>query len=95
LSENQCIFVRGYRIKLNTFTSREVVGAAEPKPDPREEKYELEKELISVPSVSEVRSLSLTFQPSYMCFKYRDPLHVLLDYILKVSTPDRFRDLPR
>jgi hypothetical protein len=25
------------------------------------------------------------FQPSYMCSKYRDPLHVILDYIVKVS----------
>lgn len=75
---------------------QQIKGAAEPKPDPREEDYEPENEVVSIPSVSEVRSLSLqiTFT-SYMYSKYRDPLHVLLNYIVKVSGADRFHCGPR
>ena len=63
LPENQCIFVRGFRVKRTVFgTIQQIKGAAEPKPDPRG-MDEPEKEVISVPSVSEVRSLSLMHKP--------------------------------
>jgi hypothetical protein len=85
LPENQCIFVRTFRAKPNLLRlTIKIEAAAEPKPDPREDyDSEHEKEVISVPSVSEVRTLILTLPPSCMPFKYQDPLHVILDYIIK------------
>ncbi|KAH9070983.1 hypothetical protein EDB83DRAFT_2673770 [Lactarius deliciosus] len=68
LPENQCIFIRGFRIK-RTFLGKmpRIRAAAEPKPDPRKRDHDPEEEVISIPSVTE----------------YQDPLHVLLDYIAK------------
>ena len=85
LSENQCIFVRGFRVKLILGKFHQIKAEAEPKPDPCEKDHEPEKEVVSIPSVSEVRPLTLIIQPSFMCSKYQDPLHIILDYIVKVS----------
>jgi hypothetical protein len=63
-------------------------GAAEPKPDSREDDREPEEEVVLVPSITEVRLLRafLTAYSSYMGLKNPDPLHVLLEYIANVSS---------
>ncbi|KAH9038288.1 hypothetical protein EDB84DRAFT_1437254 [Lactarius hengduanensis] len=70
LLENQCIFIRGFRIK-RTFLGKipRIKAAAEPKPDPRRSgsDRESDEEVVSIPSVTE----------------YQDPLDVLLEYIAK------------
>ena len=90
LPENQCIFIRGFRVKPILGKFHQIKAEAEPRPDSCEKDYKPKKEVISIPSVSEVRSLTLIFQPSFMCSKYQDPLHVILDYIAKVSDAGRF-----
>ncbi|KAH8998274.1 hypothetical protein EDB86DRAFT_3076119 [Lactarius hatsudake] len=67
LPENQCIFIRGFRVKRNFRKLPRIKAAAEPEPDPRGGGGEPEKEVVWIPSVTE----------------YRDPLHVLLEYIAK------------
>ncbi|KAH9066182.1 hypothetical protein EDB87DRAFT_1678933 [Lactarius vividus] len=65
LPENQCIFIRGYRVKRTFKRFSRVRGAAEPTPDPSRDDDEPETEVVSIPG----------------CIKYQDPLHVLLKYI--------------
>ncbi|KAH8998269.1 hypothetical protein EDB86DRAFT_2912058 [Lactarius hatsudake] len=68
LPENQCIFIRGFRIKRIFFrTITRIKAAAEPGPDTPGDDSESYKEVVPIPSVTE----------------YRDPLHVLLEYIAK------------
>ncbi|KAH9163728.1 hypothetical protein EDB89DRAFT_482398 [Lactarius sanguifluus] len=65
LPENQCIFIRGFRMKRIFFgTIPRIRGAAEPKPD-RENDRGPEKKVVSIPGFTE----------------YQDPLHVLLKHI--------------
>ncbi|KAH9165393.1 hypothetical protein EDB89DRAFT_304379 [Lactarius sanguifluus] len=72
LPENQCIFIRGFRIK-RTFLGKipRIRAAAEPKPDPRrpgsDRESDEDSEVVSIPSITECQ----------------DPLHVLLEYIAK------------
>ncbi|KAH9021278.1 hypothetical protein EDB83DRAFT_2231297 [Lactarius deliciosus] len=54
LPENQCIFIRGFRVKRFLGLFSRIEGAAEPKPDPRGNGRQLEKEVVSIPSVAEV-----------------------------------------
>ncbi|KAH9066169.1 hypothetical protein EDB87DRAFT_1589299, partial [Lactarius vividus] len=72
LPENQCIFIRGFRVKRFFFgLVPRIKAAAEPKPDTRGNDPEPEKEGVPIPSVT----------------KYQDPMHVLLEYIAK-QVPD-------
>ncbi|KAH8984040.1 hypothetical protein EDB92DRAFT_1951101 [Lactarius akahatsu] len=73
LPENQCIFIRGFRVKRNFRKLPRIKAAAEPEPDPRGGGGEPEKEVVWIPSVTELLMRS----------EYRDPLHVLLEYIAK------------
>ncbi|KAH9066175.1 hypothetical protein EDB87DRAFT_1732214 [Lactarius vividus] len=68
LPENQCIFIRGFRVKRIFFRTISLIkAAAEPKPDTRgdDSDRESENEVVSISSAGE----------------YQDPLHVLLEYI--------------
>ncbi|KAI9440445.1 hypothetical protein H4582DRAFT_1463515 [Lactarius indigo] len=65
LPENQCLFIRGFRVKRNLLGLPRLKGAAEPKSDPPGNDRDPETELVLIPSVTE--------RP--------DPLHVLLEYI--------------
>ncbi|KAN0138029.1 Caspase domain containing protein, partial [Lactarius tabidus] len=69
LPEDQCIFIRGFRAtrKLKIFPPR-LKAAAGPNPDPDGYGEEPEAELIPIPALAEFS-------------KYRDPLHILLEYI--------------
>ncbi|KAH9174151.1 hypothetical protein EDB89DRAFT_1884328, partial [Lactarius sanguifluus] len=73
LPEDQCIFVRGFRVtrKLRILPPR-LKGAAGPNPDPEGYDEEPDVELVQIPSVPE----------------YRDPLHILLEYIAKEAPPN-------
>ncbi|KAH9038303.1 hypothetical protein EDB84DRAFT_1098834 [Lactarius hengduanensis] len=85
LPENQCIFIRGFRAKRFFFgLIPRIRGAAEPKPDPRGNDRE-PKKVIPIPSVGKVRLLFFDFLVFMVRSKYRDPLHVLLEYVAKVS----------
>ncbi|KAH9032012.1 hypothetical protein EDB85DRAFT_1957234 [Lactarius pseudohatsudake] len=65
LPENQCMFVRGFRVKRILGIIPWIKAAAEPKPDPRGDERKPGKEVVPIPSATE----------------YRDPLHVLIEYI--------------
>ena len=63
-------------------------GAAGPNPDPEGYDEEPDMEVISVPAVPEV-TLCICLELSSLYFwlaKYRDPLHILLQFIAEVST---------
>ncbi|KAH9989451.1 hypothetical protein BJV77DRAFT_684089 [Russula vinacea] len=66
LPENQCVFIRGYRV-ARTFwiLPRRLRAAAGPSPDPGGYDYDPDREVISVPAMTE----------------YHDPLHLLIEYI--------------
>ncbi|KAI9467413.1 hypothetical protein BJY52DRAFT_1350099 [Lactarius psammicola] len=65
LPENQCIFIRGFRVERTLRLFSRIRAAAEPKPDPSGNDDELGTEAVSIPGVADDR----------------DPLHVLLEYI--------------
>jgi len=67
LPENQCIFVRGFRVKRTFKLFPRVRGAAEPTPDSSGDYDEMETETVSIPSVTAV-SLFL-FPSSHLSFK--------------------------
>jgi hypothetical protein len=61
LPKDQCLFIRGYRVKRILFrTIPRIRGAAEPKPDPHGDDRGPEKEVIPIPSITEVRLSFLT-----------------------------------
>ncbi|KAI9445965.1 hypothetical protein H4582DRAFT_2163098, partial [Lactarius indigo] len=89
LPKNQCIFIRGFRVKRFFFgLVPRIRGAAEPKPDTRGDNPEPEKKVAPAPVVAKVRLLFFGFPVFMARSKYRDPLHVLLEYIAKVSAID-------
>ncbi|KAH9035741.1 hypothetical protein EDB85DRAFT_840328 [Lactarius pseudohatsudake] len=65
LPEDQCIFVRGYRVTRAFKLFPRLRGAAGHNPDPSGHDSGLELEVVSLPSFT----------------KYKDPLHVLSEYI--------------
>ncbi|KAF8258109.1 hypothetical protein EI94DRAFT_1192483 [Lactarius quietus] len=72
LPEDQCIFIRGFRVTRRfMFMPRELIAAAGPTPDPKGDDPEPDEELISTLTVPE----------------YWDPLHILLKYIAE-EAPD-------
>jgi hypothetical protein len=54
LPENQCIFIRGYRVKHYLSGIVQPKAAVEPKPDLQRSDCELEKEVVSISSATEV-----------------------------------------
>ncbi|KAH9031012.1 hypothetical protein EDB85DRAFT_1389381 [Lactarius pseudohatsudake] len=71
LPEDQCIFVRGFRVGRAFKLFQRLKGAAGHAQDPGEHDSEPELEAVSIPSFP----------------KYKDPLHVLLEYIAE-RAPD-------
>ncbi|KAH9032026.1 hypothetical protein EDB85DRAFT_2089383 [Lactarius pseudohatsudake] len=86
--KNQCIFIRGFRVKRYFGLAPRIKAAAEPKPDTRGNDGEPEKEADPIPRVTKVRLLFFDFLLFIVRLKYRDPLHELLEYIAKVSSVD-------
>jgi hypothetical protein len=61
-------------------------GAAGPNPDPRGDDEETDARLMPIPALPEVKSLRpFSVFNRHLASKYRDPLHLLLEYIAKVS----------
>jgi hypothetical protein len=85
LPENQCIFVRGFRVKRSFKMFPRVKGAVEPPPDPSGNNDEREIEVVLIASAPKVRIL-LLFPRSNLGLQHQDPLHVLLECIAKVNT---------
>ncbi|KAI9454401.1 hypothetical protein BJY52DRAFT_729609 [Lactarius psammicola] len=72
LPEDQCIFLRGFRATRKfKIFPPKLKGAAGPNPDPKGYDEEPDVELIPIPAIPE----------------YRDPLHILLEYIAE-ETPN-------
>ena len=84
------MFIRGFRV-ARTFgiLPKHLKAAAGPSSDTDGHDYEPDIEVVSIPATPKVRDpidflyLSLRF---IEVSKYRDPLHLLLDYIAEVST---------
>ena len=62
LPEDQCIFIRGFRVarKRMLFWSK-LKAAAGPNPDPKDDDCEPDAELISIPTVPKVRTRFIAF----------------------------------
>ncbi|KAH9032626.1 hypothetical protein EDB84DRAFT_1561900 [Lactarius hengduanensis] len=60
LPENQCLFIRGFRVKRLFWIIPRLKGAAEAQPDARGDDPEPEMELVSIPSITEVKLHFLT-----------------------------------
>lgn len=61
-------------------------AAAGPSPDLGGDDFEADFELLSIPMINQVRDFFYSSRSSSEVSKYRDPLHLLLDYIAGVST---------
>ncbi|KAF8264577.1 hypothetical protein EI94DRAFT_1831716 [Lactarius quietus] len=81
LPENQCLFVRGFRVERTFRIFSKIAAAAEPKPDPSGNDAEPERKVVLIPGVTGVRSLYCSLLVPHLVLKYRDPLYVLLEHI--------------
>ncbi|KAF8501491.1 hypothetical protein F5888DRAFT_1236026 [Russula emetica] len=71
LPENQCVFIRGFRVAPSLWIlPKRLKAAAGPSPDPGGYGSDSDMEVISIPAISQ----------------FRDPLHLLSDYIAEVGT---------
>ena len=59
-------------------------AASGPNPDPKDEDCDPDVELISIPTVPKVCTLFVVSSHHLKLSKYRDPLHVILEYIAEV-----------
>ena len=83
------MFIRGFRV-IRSFwiLPRRLEAAAGPSSDPGGYDYDPETEVVSIPAADTQVKDSVRLLSVYSGFenlKYRDPLHLLLDYIAKVS----------
>ncbi|KAH9032022.1 hypothetical protein EDB85DRAFT_1890866 [Lactarius pseudohatsudake] len=72
LPENQCVFVRGYRVARTSEILSRVRRVVGPTADPSGSDSGLNTAVVPIPRVTE----------------YRDPLHILLEYIAKQAPPN-------
>ncbi|KAF8264370.1 hypothetical protein EI94DRAFT_1703308 [Lactarius quietus] len=81
LPEDQCIFIRGFRVRKRMIWWHKLRAAAGPNPDPKDDDSEPEATLISIPTVPKVWYSFRVSSHLLKLLKYRDPLHVMLEYI--------------
>ena len=74
---------------------RRLRAAAGPSPDPGGYDYDPDREVISIPAMTEVKDFVRLFSVISDVSKYHDPLHLLIEYIAEVSTGDLLSCLPR
>ena len=82
------MFIRGFRVaRARSFRifPRHLKAAAGPYPDPGAYDYNSSTELLSIPATTKVNDSVRPFSVFSKLSKYRDPLHLLLDYIAEVS----------
>ena len=60
-------------------------AAAGPSRDPGGYDSDLDRELVSIPVITKVKNSVRIFSVLSDILKYRDPLHLLLDYMAEVS----------
>jgi len=86
LSQNQCIFVRGFHVTRLLKIWPKLRGAG-PAPDfgEREPESDRRLELISIPADTDVCSRCHYFLTFADVSKYQDPLHILSAQIAEVS----------
>jgi hypothetical protein len=84
------VFIRGFRVARSFWIlPKHLKAAAGPSQNPGGYDRDPGTELISIPAVTQVKDsvwLSSFFSD---VSKYRDPLHLLLEYIAEVSATDR------
>ena len=85
--ENQCVFIRGFRVARSKWIlPKRLKAAAGPSPDPGGYDSDSDTEVISIPGVTQVKSSVRDFSVISDTSKFRDPLHLISDYIAEVGT---------
>jgi hypothetical protein len=86
LPENQCVFIRGFRVARSFWIlPRRLKAAAGPSPDPGGFDCDPDREVISIPAIPEVKDSVQPLSVLSDISKYHDPLHLLIEYIAEVS----------
>ena len=90
LLENQCIFIRGFRVARTLgILPKHLRAAAQPPTDAddNDQDSEPDMELISIPPMSKVKYVVYCdiSSPYLISQKYQDPLQFIFDYVAKVS----------
>ena len=91
LPEDQCIFIRGFRVARTLgILPKHLRAAAKPPTDTDGDDWDSgpEVRLISIPTVSKVRYLVSVFKSLFDPSKYPDPLYFIFDYVSGVSNDD-------
>jgi len=70
LPENQCVFIRGFRVAPSLwFLPKRLKAAAGPSPDPGGYDRDPDKELISIPSITQVKNfVRISLSPPSLIF---------------------------
>ena len=91
LPENQCVFVRGFRVVRILNIWPRLRGQAGPAPSLHEHKPQSDKRLVPIGAFGDIDvRASYFFYNFFDVPKYQDPLHVLLRHIASVNTPTSF-----
>jgi hypothetical protein len=86
LPENQSVFIRGFRVARSFWIlPRRLKAAAGPSTDLGGNDCDPDREVISIPAITKVRNSVDLFSVFSDVSKYRDPIHLLLEYIAEVS----------
>ena len=91
LPEDQCIFIRGFRVARTLgILPKHLRAAAKPPTDTDGDDWDSgpEVELISMPTVSKVSHLVFVFKFLFDPSKYQDPLHFIFGYVAGVRNED-------
>ena len=88
LLENQCVFIRGFRVTRIAKIFPKLRAAAGPARIPDEDDPDPDMHLISIPTDTHVNGPFHIFQLLSDVSNYQDPLHTLLEYIGRVSVVD-------
>ena len=87
MPENQCVFIRGFRVARSKWIlPKRLKAAAGPSSDPGGYDSDSDTEVISIPGITQVKSSVRIFFAISDISKFRDPLHLLSDYIAEVGT---------
>ena len=83
-TQDQCVFIKGFRAKRSFFFGRRIRAAAEPQPDDPDNHRDDEIQVTQAPGVPKVSFLFIVGRWIMTWFQYRDPLSEVLDYIVEV-----------